>query len=86
MIWRELGNTALWQSAVARSVMVMTGFLGGIYSWLEEPGFTFIIALIVGLGLLANADATSALRQSSSLSPDSPWGESGRRQHTGAIQ
>jgi hypothetical protein len=41
--------------------MIMTGLLGGIYSWLEEPGFTFPIALIVGLGLLANDRMTASV-------------------------
>ena len=84
-IWQNLGNASTWQRSIAKSAMIMTGLLGGIYSWLEEPGFTFPIALIVGLGLLSKADATSSIQQSSSPSTGSPRGESNWRQHTGAV-
>ena len=39
----------------------MIGLLGVIYSWLEEPGFTFLIALVVGLGLLTNTKRTTSV-------------------------
>jgi hypothetical protein len=85
MIWRDLGNASTWQRSVAKSVMIMTGLLGGIYSWLEEPGFTFPIALIVGLGLLSKGDTSTSIPQSSSPSTGSPRAASHWRQHTGAL-
>jgi hypothetical protein len=60
-VWRSLGKTYLWQVSVARSALIMIGILGAIYSWLEEPGFTFPIALVVGLGLLANDRMTASV-------------------------
>jgi hypothetical protein len=34
--------------------------LGGVYTWLEEPGFTLLVALLIGLTRMPrlNADAT----------------------------
>ena len=29
----------------------MAGLLGGLYSWLEEPGYTLVVATVIGLAL-----------------------------------
>ena len=60
-VWRHLQGSDRWPVAAAKSSLVMAGLLGGLYSWLEEPGFTLLAALIAGLGLMAshNREATS---------------------------
>jgi hypothetical protein len=51
-LWRHLQPIHRhWQTTAAKSVLLMTGLLGLIYSWLEEPAFTLLAALVVGLGL-----------------------------------
>ena len=52
-LWRNLKGPHKWEASVAKGVLIMVGILGVMYSWLEEPGFTLIAALIVGLGLIA---------------------------------
>jgi hypothetical protein len=37
--------------AIARTALLMSGLLGGVYSWLEEPGYTLTVAIIIGLTL-----------------------------------
>jgi hypothetical protein len=54
-IWHGLKSPVGWQSRVARGVLLMCGLLSVMYSWLEEPGFTLSAALVVGLGLIAEA-------------------------------
>lgn len=58
-IWRALGRVRTWQSQAARASLVMAALLGGIYSWLEEPGFTMVVALLVGLALIPSHDGYS---------------------------
>jgi len=58
-IWRTLGRVRTWQSQAARASLVMAALLGGIYSWLEEPGFTMVVALLVGLALISSHDGYS---------------------------
>jgi hypothetical protein len=72
-IWRSLGDISMWQSGAAKSAFIMTGLLGGIYSWLEEPGFTFPIALIVGLALIENAKAMASRQKYSEPSSKASW-------------
>jgi hypothetical protein len=55
-IWPRLQSPAVWQSSVARGVLLMCGLLSVMYAWLEEPGFTLPAALVVGLGLTAEAE------------------------------
>ena len=57
MSWRicqNLMKSRRWEVAAAKAVLVMAGILGIMYSWLEEPGFTLLTALVVGLGLIAS--------------------------------
>jgi len=51
-IWRGISSKAVWQTRVARAVLLMCGLLGFMFSWLEEPGFTIPVSLVVGLGLI----------------------------------
>jgi hypothetical protein len=55
-IWHELRTRDGWQPRVAKSVLLMCALLGALFSWLEEPGFTLLAALVVGLGLIANTE------------------------------
>jgi hypothetical protein len=58
-IWRGLNSKAVWQTRIARAVLLMCGLLGFMFSWLEEPGFTIPASLVVGL-CLAIAQAREA--------------------------
>lgn len=53
-LWRNLKGSRNWEVSTAKSVLIMSGLLGAIYSWLEEPGFTLLIGLVVSLGLIAS--------------------------------
>ncbi|MGH7830006.1 MAG: hypothetical protein ACREP8_07485, partial [Candidatus Binatia bacterium] len=53
-LWRNLKGSRSWEISTAKSAMIMLGLLGAIYSWLEEPGFTLLIGLVVSLGLIAS--------------------------------
>jgi hypothetical protein len=48
-LWCGIGGRRDWESSVSKGAILMAGFLGGIYSWLEEPGYTLMIGLIIGL-------------------------------------
>ncbi|MBW1975514.1 MAG: hypothetical protein JRI58_08160 [Deltaproteobacteria bacterium] len=52
-LWHALKGYTRWEAAIAKAVMVMSGLLGAMYSWLEEPGFTLVVATVVGLGVTA---------------------------------
>jgi hypothetical protein len=54
-----------WQTAVAKSALLMSCLLGIIYSWLEEPAFTLLVALVVGLALTAVPNGQDTARQAS---------------------
>jgi len=60
-VWRNLKGSYQWEVNAAKSVLVMVGILGGMYSWLEEPGFTLTGAVIVGLGLIASQRGESSV-------------------------
>jgi hypothetical protein len=51
-IWRTIRGATGWRPVVAQSAIVMSVLLGGIYSWLEEPGFTLLVAFILGLTII----------------------------------
>ncbi len=51
-VWKGIGSRAAWQARLARTVLLMCGLLGFMFSWLEEPGFMMPAALVAGLGLL----------------------------------
>ena len=50
-LWRGLPQRHAWGVQVAKGCMVMAGLLGLVYSWLEEPGFTLLVATVIGLAL-----------------------------------
>jgi hypothetical protein len=54
-LWVSLRARRGWKAATARAVLLMMIILACLYSWLEEPGFTLIAALIVGLGSIDTA-------------------------------
>jgi hypothetical protein len=59
-LWSASGGDGGWQAGVARGTLLMVGLLGGLFSWLEEPGYTLVAATVVGLALIAtNRAATS---------------------------
>ncbi len=60
-VWRNLKGWYKWEVNAAKSVLVMVGILGGMYSWLEEPGFTLTGAVIVGLGIIASQRGESSV-------------------------
>jgi hypothetical protein len=53
-LWAGLSRGRSWHSASAKGGIIMAGLLGGVYVWLEEPGFTLILALISGLAIASN--------------------------------
>ncbi|MGA8595367.1 MAG: hypothetical protein WB676_11550 [Bryobacteraceae bacterium] len=55
LLWSGLSRQRNWQSASAKGGIVMMGLLGGVYVWLEEPGFTLVVAMMTGLALAASA-------------------------------
>jgi len=61
-LWHNLKGCRKWEIGVAKAVLVMAGLLGGMYSWLEEPGFTLTVALIVGLGLIASGEQDASAK------------------------
>jgi hypothetical protein len=52
-VWAALRRRRGWETGAAKAVLLMFVLLGFMYSWLEEPGFTSMAALVVGLGLVA---------------------------------
>jgi hypothetical protein len=50
-LWAGLSRSRNWQSASAKGGIIMAGLLGGVYVWLEEPGFTLIIAMMTGFAM-----------------------------------
>jgi hypothetical protein len=59
-LWSASAGSGGWQVGVARGSMLMAGLLGGLYSWLEEPGYTLVAATVIGLALIA-ADGAATL-------------------------
>jgi hypothetical protein len=50
-LWRAVHGRRDWESGVMKGAFLMAAFLAVIYSWLEEPGFMLMIALIAGLAI-----------------------------------
>ncbi|HVX65404.1 MAG TPA: hypothetical protein VHA11_02315 [Bryobacteraceae bacterium] len=59
-LWRALGRQGSWAAAAGKGGLVMAGLLGFVFSWLEEPGFTLLVAAVIGLALAAPARVESA--------------------------
>ena len=54
LLWGGLSQQRDWQSASSKGAIIMTGLLGGVYVWLEEPGFTLLVAMMTGLTLASH--------------------------------
>ena len=52
-IWLNLRGRSGWEQAAARGAFLMMILLAFFYSWLEEPGYTLMAALVIGLGSAA---------------------------------
>jgi hypothetical protein len=50
--WKIAGHQGGWLSASARGSLVALAALGGVYTWLEEPSFTLLVALLIALALM----------------------------------
>jgi hypothetical protein len=50
-LWFALGRSSSWAAPAAKGAMVMAALLGFVFSWLEEPGFTLMAGLLIGLAL-----------------------------------
>ena len=50
-VWRAASGTRMWETSTMKGALLMAALLAVIYSWLEEPGFTLVLALIMGLAL-----------------------------------
>ncbi len=55
-LWAGLSRDRNWQSASSKGAIIMTGLLGGVYIWLEEPGFTLVVAMMTGLALTSQVN------------------------------
>ena len=58
--WTIAGRQPGWLSSSAKGSLIALGMMGGVYTWLEEPGFTLLVALLIGLTRMPrlNTDAT----------------------------
>jgi hypothetical protein len=54
-VWAALRPRRGWEAGAARAALLLFFLLGFLYSWLEEPGFTLMAALIIGLGSIGGA-------------------------------
>ena len=50
--WITAGSGVGWLGASAQGSLIAMALLGGVYSWLEEPGFTLLVVLLIGLAVL----------------------------------
>jgi len=57
LLWRASRTDGGWRAGVSRASLLMAGLLGGLYSWLEEPGYTLVAATVIGLAVIAAEDA-----------------------------
>jgi hypothetical protein len=59
MVWVNLRGRSGWEPAAARGALLMMVLLAFFYSWLEEPGYTLMAALVIGLGSIAGVNDSS---------------------------
>jgi hypothetical protein len=50
--WTTAGFKGGWLGSTAKGTLIAMVLLGGVYSWLEEPSFTLLVALTFGLAIL----------------------------------
>lgn len=59
-VWRQVRRRKSWGASAAQAVLLTAAMLGAMFSWLEEPGFTLVVALIAGLVLTEDTHAHPA--------------------------
>jgi hypothetical protein len=72
-VWARLRGRVGWEPAAARSAQQMMILLAFLYSWLEEPGYTVMAALVIGLGCLSAVRGPAVASHSRGAAP--PGGE-----------
>lgn len=50
--WKIAGHPGGWLSSAAKGSLIALVMLGGVYTWLEEPAFTLLVAMLIGLTLM----------------------------------
>jgi hypothetical protein len=50
--WKAATRQGGWLGPSVTGTLIAMVLLGGVYSWLEEPGFTLMVALLSGLAIL----------------------------------
>lgn len=66
-LWGATRGRLDWQASSARGILLMAGLLGGLYSWLEEPGFTLVVGAVVGLALIRTPPDARKSRSATAL-------------------
>ena len=59
--WKAAARQGGWLGPSATGTLIAMALLGGVYSWLEEPGFTLMVALLAGLAILPQQLITQGL-------------------------
>jgi len=54
VLWGAVGSSD-WRSIAAKGAILMAAILGGIYSWLEEPGFILMVGTVIGLAIIGRS-------------------------------
>jgi hypothetical protein len=54
VLWGAVGSSD-WRSIAAKGAILMGAILGGIYSWLEEPGFILMVGTVISLAIIDRA-------------------------------
>jgi len=69
LMWSAIPISGGWRAGVGRASILMAGLLGGLYSWLEEPGYTLVAATVIGLALIGGDGAGSTLNETPARRP-----------------
>jgi hypothetical protein len=69
LLWSAIPRSGGWRAGVGRASILMAGLLGGLYSWLEEPGYTLVAATVIGLALIAGDGTASTLNETPARRP-----------------
>jgi hypothetical protein len=60
LAWKIAGRQGGWLSASAKGSLIALASLGGVYTWLEEPSFTLLVALLIGLAVMPRLKTDAA--------------------------
>jgi hypothetical protein len=63
LLWFAIRADSGWPAGVGRASILMAGLLGGLYSWLEEPGYTLVAATVISLALIGGDSTGSSLKE-----------------------